>query len=416
MNIWLINHYAVPNKYYPLARPATFAKYLMRMGHTVTIFAASTVHNSDKNLITDGSLYKEEIVDEIHYVYVRDCDYTGNGLKRIINMMLFAIRLPRVCKRFPKPDAILATSVTPLACMKGIKLAKEYGCRGVAEIADLWPETFVAYELIGKNNLLLKSMYTFERRLYSNADAIVFTMEGGKDYIISMNWDKEHGGPVDMGKVHHINNGVDLEVFKYNRDHGDYHDPDIDDQTHFKAVYTGAIRDVNGVDQLVDVAKCLKDKGDARIRLLIYGDGDKRDTLERKASELHLDNIVFKGNIAKNSVPYVLSKADICLLHWKQTPISDYGMSMNKFFEYLAAGKPILSSSKPKYDIVSECGCGLSINIHDSEEYAVLLERFENMPKDELEVYSANALRAANKYDFEKLTKTLLCIIEGKEA
>ena len=34
MNIWLINHYAVPPKYYPLARPTLFAKNLMAMGHT----------------------------------------------------------------------------------------------------------------------------------------------------------------------------------------------------------------------------------------------------------------------------------------------------------------------------------------------------------------------------------------------
>ena len=54
MNIWLINHYAVPPKYYPLARPTLFAKNLMAMGHTVTVFAASSVHNSDVNLITDG--------------------------------------------------------------------------------------------------------------------------------------------------------------------------------------------------------------------------------------------------------------------------------------------------------------------------------------------------------------------------
>lgn len=53
MNIWLINHYAVPPKYYPLARPTLFAKNLMAKGHTVTVFAASSVHNSDVNLITD---------------------------------------------------------------------------------------------------------------------------------------------------------------------------------------------------------------------------------------------------------------------------------------------------------------------------------------------------------------------------
>ena len=86
MNIWLINHYAVPPIYYPLARTTNFAKYLMRMGHTVTIFAASSVHNSDVNLITDDRKWREETVDGVHYVYIKCCDYQGNGLKRIYNI------------------------------------------------------------------------------------------------------------------------------------------------------------------------------------------------------------------------------------------------------------------------------------------------------------------------------------------
>ena len=145
MNIWLINHYAVPPKYYPLARPANFAKYLMAMGHTVTIFAASSVHNSTMNLITDGRRWREETVDGVHYVYIKCCDYQGSGLKRIYNICEFAWKLPGVCKHFPKPDAIVATSMPPTSCAMGVHLGRKWGCKTVAEIADLWPESIVAY-------------------------------------------------------------------------------------------------------------------------------------------------------------------------------------------------------------------------------------------------------------------------------
>ena len=82
MNIWLINHYAVPPQYYPLARQTYFAKHLMAMGHTVTIFAASTVYNSEKNPITDQSLWQEEIVEGVHYVDIKCIEYQGSGFKR----------------------------------------------------------------------------------------------------------------------------------------------------------------------------------------------------------------------------------------------------------------------------------------------------------------------------------------------
>ena len=82
MRIWLINHFAVPIKYYPLARTTNFAKYLMREGHEVKIFCASSVHNSDINLIADSALYKDDLVDGIHYVYVRCRSLMGNIKKK----------------------------------------------------------------------------------------------------------------------------------------------------------------------------------------------------------------------------------------------------------------------------------------------------------------------------------------------
>lgn len=413
MNIWLINHYAVPTKYYPLARPASFAKYLMRMGHTVTIFAASTVHNSDKNLITDGALFHEDNVDGIHYVYVRDCAYSGNGASRILNMLLFPIRLPRVCKHFEKPDAILSVSATPMACMQGLKLAKKYGCRGIAEVADLWPESFVAYGMIGKRNPLLRFMYAYEKRMYAKADALIFTMEGGRDYIIEKGWDTAHGGPVDLNKVHHINNGVDLEVFDYNKEHYQIDDPDLEDPNTFKVVYTGSIRRVNGVEQLVDAAEVLKGRGENRVKLLIYGDGDEREQLKNEAKLKELGNIEFKGRINKEQVPYVLSKADLCLLHWKPTPITKFGMSMNKFFEYFAAGKPILSNSVAGYDLIQKYQCGISKDIGSDDEYAECIVKMNKTPKNEFDTFCKNARCAAENYNFKKLTENLITVIES---
>ena len=183
MNIWLINHYAVPPKYYPLARPTLFAKNLMTMGHTVTVFAASSVHNSDVNLITDGRKWREETVDGVHYVYIKCCDYQGSGLKRIYNICEFAWKLPGVCKRFSKPDAIVATSVPPTSCAMGVRMGRKWGCKTVAEIADLWPESIVSFGIAGPHNPAVLALRRLEKWIYKNAGAVVFTMEGAYDYI-----------------------------------------------------------------------------------------------------------------------------------------------------------------------------------------------------------------------------------------
>ena len=413
MRIWLINHYAVPPRYYPLARQNYFAKYLMRAGHEVTIFAASTVHNSDLNLIEDDTPYREDVVDGVHYVLIRCKSYHGNGVSRILNMLEFARKLPSVCDKYPRPDAIVATSMPPMSCAAGIKLARKYGCRGIAEIADLWPESIVAYGIAGPRNPAVLYLRRLEKWIYTKSDAVVFTMEGAYDYIKEQHWESA----VPRSKVHYINNGVDLELFDYNREHFKAEDKDLEDPETFKVVYTGSIRRVNGLGLLLDAAKAVKDP---RVRFLIWGDGDEREALQQRVRDEHIDNVIFKGRVEKKFVPSIVSRADVNFAHNIPSPLFRFGISFNKMFDYLAAGKPVLSDFPCPYNPAVAYGAGLDVQRPGAATVARRVEEMATMGQEEQETLSHNALLAAQDYDFKKLTDKLLDVIEhpvaaGKE-
>lgn len=406
MNIWLINHYAVPPQYYPLARQANFAKYLMRIGHTVTIIAASTVHNSDLNLITDDSPWREDTVDGVHYVYIRCREYQGNGKSRILNMCEFAWKLPGVCKHFPKPDAIVATSMPPMSCAMGIHLARKYKVRGVAEIADLWPESIVAYGLAGPHNPAVVALRWLEKWIYKKADAVVFTCEGAYDYIVEQGWEKE----IPRSKVHYINNGVDLELFNYNREHFPVEDADLSDPDLFKVVYTGSIRRVNNLGLLLDVAKLVKNP---KVKFLIWGDGDERTALEQRVKDENITNVVFKGYVEKKYVPSIVSQADLNIAHNTPSPLFRFGISFNKMFDYLAAGKPVLSDFPCKYNPAVQMGAGVDVSEPTAENIVQQISQLAEMDTHQHAAYCENAARAAQEYDFRTLTAKLAELIEG---
>jgi len=406
MNIWLINHYAVPPKYYPLARQTYFAKYLMALGHTVTIFAASTVHNSDKNLIAGKERWREETVDGVRYVYIKCLDYQGNGLRRIYNMCEFAWKLAGVCKKFPRPDAVVATSMPPMSCAAGVRLARKYHCRAVAEIADLWPEGIVAYGVAGPRNPAVLALRRLEKWIYKKADAVVFTMEGAYDYILERGWEKD----VPRSKVFFINNGVDLDGFRYNRDHFRVEDPDLDDPDTIKVVYTGSIRLVNNMGALVDAAKRVTDP---RIRFLIWGDGDELPALRQRVRDEGIRNVAFKGRVEKKYVPSIVCRADYTYINGADNGIFRFGISPNKLFDYFAAGKPVIMCMRVKYNPAERFSCGLICQT--PEELPALLE---NLPARAGEGYNAmcrGAEEAAKEYDFKRLTGKLLDVIEGVE-
>lgn len=412
MNIWILNHYAVPQKYYYLSRSYNFAQQLMKKGHRVTVFAASSVHNSDVNLITGDEQYREMEEDGIHYVLFRARQYAGSGKDRVINHIDCARKMERLCPGFTgkygKPDLIFASAGQSLTLVAGIRLAKKLGVPCVCEVTDLWPESFAAYGLISRKNPLLGLLYAGERWIYKSADALIFSMEGGRDYIIDRGWDKAHGGPVDLDKVCHINNGVDLAAFDHNKTHCVLPDADLDDPDTFKVVYTGSIRKVNDLSALIGAAEILEARGENRIKLIVYGDGDEREALSRCAEDKGLKNICFKGKVDKRFIPSIVSRANLTLLHWRPTPIEKYGMSMNKLFDYLAGGRPVLANSVPAYDLIKKYDCGLSDNITESVQYADDILRIAHMDGEEYKKLCLNARRAAGEYDFKVLCDKLL--------
>ncbi len=406
MNIWLIDHYSVPVKYYPLARQTNFAKNLILQGHNVIIFAASTVHNSDINLIEDGKKYIEVMDGKVKYILIHCHQYSGNGIRRIANMYEFAFKLEKICSNFKKPDAIISTSMTLFACKKGLQLGKKYGCKNIAQITDLWPETIVAYQVASKWNPIVLYMRQIEKWIYKNADKIIFSMEGAFDYIQERGWEKV----IPRNKVYFINNGVNLDEFNFNRDHYRIIDADLSNESLFKVIYTGSIRKVNNVNKLLDVALKIKNPN---IRILIWGDGDQKEDLLKRIKNEKIENVIFKGKTDKRNIPFIVSMADLNIVHNSSSPLYRFGISFNKIFDYFAAGKPMLTDFECKYNPMVSEDAGIEVSSGDAEKIAEKIEEVARLETNKYMDYCNNAKKAAKKYDFKNLTVLLLKIIQS---
>jgi glycosyltransferase involved in cell wall biosynthesis len=387
------------------------AENLLRCGYRPSVFCASTNHITSENIREEGKKAVLQTVDGIPFIFVSTPDYTGNGKKRVVNMISFYRKLFPVSNEYArlygKPDIIIASSVHPLTLVAGIKLAKKYGVPCICEVRDLWPESIVAYGLLKRNNPIAKILYKGEKWIYKKADAIIMTWEGGKDYITERGWDKD----IDLDKVRHINNGVDLEAFDRYSEEYILKDDDLDDDSHTNIVYTGSIRMVNNIGMLLDAAKLIKALGARDIRFLIYGSGDESEALIRRCADEGIDNVVFKGRIEKKYIPYVLKKAYMNILHNSSTSLDKYGQSQNKFFEYLAAGKGVFQTYSTGYSIAVKYDCGIVLSVQNAENIAKAVIDASVNPERCAEM-GGNARKAAEDYDFRKLTGKLVDIIE----
>lgn len=412
--VWIFNHYATQTVLAGRGRHYWIARELIKLGYEPVIFCCNFNHDSLKFVNPSNPLWFEETTPcGAKCVYVRSNAYGDNGKKRVLNMIAFARNLKKVAKIYAKkngrPDVVYPSSVHPLTVFVGEKLAKKWRVPCVCEFRDLWPESIFAYFPEKRKKWYAKFLLRAERKMYERADKIIMTWEGGKDYVADQGWNDT----IPASKIVHIGNGVDLEEFERLLADHRFDDPDLSDASQFKAVYTGSVRMVNNLGLLVDAAEELRKRGDDRVKILVWGGGDQLESLKKRVEDARLDNIVFKGFAERRFIPSILSQSDCELLHNSSTALDKYGQSQNKFFEYLAAGKPILMTYSVGYSVVKREGCGIELDEQTSEKIADALQAFSAMPKERYDEMAKKAKEVARSYDFKIHAKKLAEIIES---
>ncbi|MGP4074854.1 glycosyltransferase family 4 protein [Halobacillus sp. K22] len=414
-NIWIFHHYATPPTLNGFTRPYNFGVNLNEENYKTTVFAASYLHFSDMNLINDGRPFTEEDHSGVSFVFVKTPSSSKNTLARVKNMAVYYKNLLSVAKKYAKqygkPDLIIASSPHPLAMIAGIKVSKKLNVPCVSEVRDLWPEAIFAFGKTKESSLLGKLLITGEHWIYKNSDALIFLKEGDTDYLRDRKWTTEQGGDIDLDKCHYINNGVDIEAFNRQIENNVLEDEDLM-SGNFNVVYTGAIRPINNVGNILDAAKLLKDQ--KNIQFLIYGDGNQLSMLKQRVNDEGLTNVKLKGYVDKKFMPYVLSKSSVNILNYSQTKYNwSRGNSSNKLFEYMASGKPIISTVKMGYCPLEKYDCGLSLEKDTPDELANAIMHIYEMPNETYNKMSQNARVGAQHYDYKVLTKKLISVTEN---
>lgn len=413
--IWLWNHYATDMYKNQGGRHYWFAENLIKEGYDTTIFCANTYHNKNEFIHTKNKKFTTDVVNNIPFVFVKTTVALGNGADRIKNMVLFYFNLFSVVKEYVKlkgkPDLILASSVHPLTMVAGIQIAKKLGVPCICEVRDLWPEAIFSFNKVKEKSLLGRLLTKGEHWIYKNADALIFTKEGDTDYIIEKKWDEGQGGDISLEKCHYINNGIDLDGFMQSIVENKVEDDDLRTDK-FNVVYVGSIRPVNNVGNILDAASILKDEKD--IQFLIYGDGNQKKMLENRIIQEKLINVKMKGFVNKKSIPFVLSKSSLNILNYSSTQYNwTRGNSSNKLFEYMASGKPIISTVKMGYSIIDKYKCGIELKNDTPEELSRAILKIKNMNNEKYEIMIQNAKNGAKDFDFKILTQKLINVIES---
>lgn len=396
--VWIVNPQTGSPNSVANPRYLELAKYFMAAGYEVVTFNSS---QREKITIPKGELYVEKQYGDYHFIHVAAPDFSGNGIKRMLSLYTFARNVRKIRKNFQKPDVILQ-NIHPPFDYPIVSLAKKLKVKYITEAWDLWPEDFVTFGLVGRNNPAMKLAYAIEKRYYYAADEIVFTFLGAFDYLRRQGWMKEQGGRIDPAHLHYINNGIDLEMFDQDRLAHPRVDSDMNDSSLKKIVYLGSISKANNVKALIDAAALLQDKPE--YRFFIYGDGAYRTELEQYIVDNRIDNVVFKEKrIPYSECAWVVSQATVNIMNYEKG-FGRWGVSSGKMFQYLAAGKPIVCNIDIAYDnVIKDENLGISKDIGTAEEFANAIQLLADQPADAYNEMCARVREVARRFDYKVL-------------
>lgn len=401
MNIILINHYAGSNIHGMEFRPYYLAREWVKLGHSVTIVAASFSHLRQKN--PDLSEMMEEVIDDIRYIWLPVNKYQGNGVKRFKNMLLFIYQLYRNLRKFAeiKPDVVIASSTYPLDSYPAYKLAKMTGAKFAFELHDLWPLSPMELGGMSKWHPFIMLMQRGEDFWCRHADKVISILPKTEAYL------KTHG--LRDGKFCYIPNGIVLadydDVLPLKLDYLQQLN-NLRKHGKFLIGFAGAHGIANALDILLYAAEKLKN---TQAYFVLVGQGQEKENLMALMQKLDLDNVLFLPSIPKKMVPAFLAQMDVLYIGLQNQKLFRFGISPNKLMDYMMAGKPILHSITAGNDLVQEAHCGISVPAEDIDAIAEAVKRLMSMDKDELSVLGKNGKEYVIKHhDYKVLAEKFI--------
>lgn len=403
MTVWLINQFAIPPTEAGGTRHYALARQLRARGHDVRIVASNRHYATRQPLaVLDGERYATQDVGGVPFLWIQAPATAAHPLARLYGMLVFAFNLYRTLRRdrFGQPDVIVGSSPSLFAAFAAERLAARYAVPFVLEVRDLWPQTIIDIGKVSARHPLVKGMELLERYLYRKARRIILLLPGAALHIA------EKGG--DPTRTMWIPNGVDLDG------HQAPAAPDVERDT-FTVLYAGAHGTANALDALVETARLVQhDPACAHVRFRFIGDGPDKARLQRLAQEQSLRNVTFEPPIPKARLFGTFHDADAFIVTLKASPnLYRYGISLNKLYDYLAAGRPIVFGTNSLNDPVQEAGAGVSVPPEDAQAMAAAVGELAHLPAAERQAMGQRGYRyVQRRHAFERLAVDLEAVLQ----
>jgi glycosyltransferase involved in cell wall biosynthesis len=398
--IWIINQFAgTPDSGWG-ERHYFLSEKFKNEGFRVFIISSGNNHMFRKKAEMKG-LFTMENYNGTEFCWVNGPSYNPQSISRFGAMFFFALALlwlPFKRTKIGKPDYILLSSMSIFPVPSVVFLKKILGAKKfIFEVRDLWPLTPIHLMGYSPKHPAMRLIGWLERLGYRKADEIVSLLKESENYITEISGKRE--------KFTWIPNGI--------------FQSDLENATTTEAAnvaipanrlviaYMGTISFANALDPLIELILSQQEI-ENQVYFLFIGDGYLKD--KYKDQLVNVNNVAFLNKVPKNKVQSYLKLADVCFIAWHHSPLYEYGVSANKYYDYLASGNPVLAAQIGIKDVVKESGCGIVV-ANTADEIRNGIVSFLETSEIERQKMGALGRNYVSRFSYDRLSEDYLRII-----
>jgi len=301
----------------------------------------------------------------------------GFNLKRAWSWIWFEVQLLRYHRRVKSwdPDIVVVSSLSLLTFLYGIFLKWMLKRPLVIEVRDVYPETLVQVGGFNRWNPVVFILGWIERMGYRNADAIVSSLPNLESHVQSR---LGYHRPVTYLPMGYESGTNPVERLSPEAVNAIDRISRLRDKTLF--AYIGSLGKANAIDGVLRAfARISKDRSD--IHLLVIGDGPLRSKFESQNRDSQ--NVHFLGWLPGSEINTVLEEVDVAVSPWLDRDIYRFGVSPNKWIDYMAAAKPILACYGGFKFLLNDENCGWFIPPEDENALVNAVHDISQLPAAE---------------------------------
>ncbi len=327
---------------------------LVKRGHRVTVVCAFPHHETGQiEPEYQGKLFARDEHNGVEILRVWLYAPDGGKLAKMANYASFTATALAAASTVRDVDVIFTPSPPLTLGIVDQAMSRFRNIPFVYNLQDLFPEAAIRLGVM-TNPMMVKGFELLEKWVYRKAAHLSVISDGFKRHCL--------GRGVPSHKISVIPNYTDTDFIRPRAKRGNSYRKALGFDRRFVVQFSGRMGYSQGLETVVEAWRMLSDLKD--LRLMLVGDGQAREMLERELGED--PGVAMLPTQDRADLPELLAAADVGL-----APLR-HGMAGTsvpcKIFGIMAAGRPVIAAVDPGSDaeeLIHKANCGSVIGPED---------------------------------------------------